>query len=253
MAAPADAAPDQARHADMRLGWVGLVVAGLCFLAALLAASVLGLTWSVLLGLDQAEAKRDLGVTVVSSVGLWVGFLYLPVLWARNREDPGRLLGLTGRWIDLPLGLAVGLASSVSTGLASVLLLSASEEKVLEAKAEETIDRAHGPAAVVLLVVVLCVVTPIAEEVFFRGLLFRSLHRITHLVVAVFIAGLVFGLVHYDPSPVPPSVVVAQLGLLALFGMVLCVLTHRTGRLGAGIVAHAAFNAVTVVTLLVQR
>lgn len=94
---------------------------------------------------------------------------------------------------------------------------------------------------------------PLAEEVFFRGLLFRSLHRVAGLVVAVPLAGLVFGLVHYDPDPVPAVVVAVQLGLLALFGMALCVLVHRTGRLAAGIVAHAAFNSVTVLSILAQR
>jgi len=204
-------------------------------------------------GLDEAEASRDLGFSVAGSVGLWVGFLFLPVWWARRRDDPGRLLGLRARWVDVPLGLAVGLGSSLVTGVASAILLTSSEMRDLEAKAAETLDRAQGPAAVVLLGVVLCVVTPIAEEVFFRGLLFRSLHRLAGTVVAVLVAGVVFGLVHYDPSPVPASVVAAQLGLLALFGMALCLLVHHTGRLGASIVAHGVFNAVTVVTLLVQR
>ncbi len=74
----------------------------------------------------------------------------------------------------------------------------------------------------------------------------------TGLAVSVLGAGAVFGLVHFDPAPVPAVVVAMQLGLLAMFGAALCLLVHRTGRLAASIVAHAAFNSVTVVTLLLQ-
>ena len=42
------------------------------------------------------------------------------------------------------------------------------------------------------------------------------------------------------------------LGLVA-FGVVLGMLAQRSGRLGPGLVAHAAFNAATVVLLAVLR
>ena len=42
-----------------------------------------------------------------------------------------------------------------------------------------------------------------------------------------------------------------QFPALFAFGLVLGVLAHRTGRLGANIATHMAFNATTVVTLLV--
>ena len=256
MAAPAEAAADAAspprEPAARRLGWTGLGVALVSFLVGLLAASSLGLAWAASRGLDQAEAPRDLGFAVASSVGLWFGFLGLPLLWSRWEGGPGRLLGLRARWTDLPLGLAAGLGSSLVTAVISSILLSTAEMEALESKARETVDRASGPAAAVLLVLVLCIATPIAEEVFFRGLLFRSMHRLAGLAVALPIAALVFGLVHYDPEPVPAVVVAVQLGLLGLFGGVLCLLAHRTGRLAASIVAHAAFNGVTVITLLIQ-
>lgn len=257
MAVPADAPPEVAAApkdpAARRLGWAGLGVFLFSFLVALLAASTLGLAWATIRGLDQGEVSRDLGVAVLSSFGLWVGFLALPLLWSRWAGGAGRLLGLRGRWSDLPLGLAAGLGSIIVTTVLSSALLTDQEMKTLESKAEETVGRASGVAATVLLVLVLCVGTPIAEEVFFRGVLFRSLHRVAGLVVAVVVGGVVFGLVHYDASPVPGIVVLVQLGLLSLFGVVLCVLAHRTGRLAASIVAHAAFNSATVFTILVQR
>jgi len=252
--APADApAPPDEGDGRTRLGWAGLGVAGLSFLAGLFSASLLGALYAGAQGLDATAAEGDVGFAAVTSAGLWVGFLVLPLLWARRHGGPARNLGLAARWTDLPVGLGVGLGSTLLTGVLSSALLTTSQRKVLESKAESVIHRGQGPATVVLLVVVLCVVTPVAEEVFFRGLLFGSLRRVAPLAAALPIGGLIFGLVHYDGKPAPGIVLAVQIGMLGLFGLALCALAHRTGRLGAGIVAHAAFNAVTVVTLLARR
>lgn len=268
MVAPADTGPepplgDRARPpgpvqaeespADRRSGWRGLALAAICFLCGLFAASIAGITYAAARGLDQAEAERDLGFALATSAGLWVGFLVLPLVLARRQGGPGRFLGLSATWVDLPLGVGVGLLSTIVTALVSSAILTTRQQDDLEAKAKEVIDRASGPVAVVLLVVALCVVTPLAEEVFFRGLLFRSLRRVTWVVLAVLMAGVVFGLVHYDGGSSSGVVVAVQLGLLSLFGCALCLLVQRTGRLGASIVAHATFNAVTVISLLSQR
>lgn len=246
-AGPAAASSDPGRH---RLGWAGLGVAGACFVCGLFAAAVLGLAYASARGLSQEEAKSDLGFALVTGVGLWVGFLALPVLWSLLQGGPARYLGLKARWIDIPVGLGVGLGTTVVTAVVSSAALTTNEQDALESKAREVIDRAQGPAASVLLFVALCIATPIAEEVFFRGLLFRSLDRAVGWVVALPVGGLIFGLVHYDGEKATAMVLLVQLGMLSLFGLALCVLTHRTGRLGAAIVAHAAFNAVTVVSLL---
>lgn len=256
MAVPSDVAPSDAParrdRAERTVGWTGIGVAAFAFLIGLFCASLLGAVWTAVRGLDAAEARTALGFSVATSAGLWVGFVVLPLLWSRRQGGPAQLLGLRARWVDLPLGLAVGLGSTAVAALAAALVLDPGQQDDLESKARTTVDRASGPGGAVLLIVVLCVLTPIAEEIFFRGLLFRSLHRVAGLAVSVTLAGVVFGLVHFDPAPVPAVVVTMQLGLLGLFGAALCLLVHRTGRLAASIVAHAAFNAVTVVTLLLQ-
>ncbi len=144
-----------------------------------------------------------------------------------------------------------GLASTFATAVATSAILDKAQTDELQTKATDVIDRAQQPISVTVLVLVLCVVTPLAEEVFFRGLLFRSLGRIVPIPVAVVLAGAVFGIVHYSGGS--SAVVVNQLGLLGAFGAMLCILTWRTGRLGAAIVAHATFNLVTVLDVLLTR
>lgn len=264
MVAPAGAGPPRSEktagtasppdHQSRRHGWLSLGFAALAFLCGLLAGSVFAGVYAGIRGLDLAADEQDFGSFLVSLAGLWVGFLALPLLWARRQGGLDRFLGLSARWVDLPLGVVVGLASTVVTALVSGAALTKREQDALEVIAEEVIDRAVGPVAVTLLVLALCVGTPLAEEVFFRGVLFRgSLQRVSPLWIAVPVAAVVFGLVHYSGDVDSSKVVLVQLGLLSVFGAVLCVLVHRTGRLAASIVAHATFNAVTVVSLLAAR
>jgi len=236
-----------------RLGWIGLAVAGVSFLCGLVFSGLLGGTYAAARGFGREEAEGDLAFALLSALGVWIGFLALPLVWSQRHGGPSRRLGLSARWIDLLLGAGVGLASTIATALVSSLLLTRGEQESLESIATKTVDRAHGAVPVALLFVALCVVTPVAEEVFFRGLLLRSLHRTVGIVVALPLMGGIFGLLHFPTEPMPGKVLLVQLGVLSLFGMALGVLAHRTGRLGAAIAAHALFNAVTVVSLLAER
>ncbi|MEY2425030.1 MAG: protease family protein [Actinomycetota bacterium] len=111
--------------------------------------------------------------------------------------------------------------------------------KDLEQPAKDLTGDAHG-AGFYLLAVLLVVGAPLVEEIFYRGLLLRSLQRYCPPWLAIVVCGVVFGAAHFDLVTLPG---------LALFGIVLAYLAHRSGRLGPSIVAHAAFNLVTVIAL----
>jgi hypothetical protein len=109
----------------------------------------------------------------------------------------------------------------------------------LEAPAKDLTNNAHG-AGFYFLAVLLVIGAPVVEEIFYRGLVLRSLRRYFAPLLALPLTGLIFGAAHFDLITLPG---------LAVFGMVLAYLAHRTGRLGPGILAHATFNLVTVIAL----
>ena len=153
-------------------------------------------------------------------------------------------LGLSIAWIDLPIGIAVG----VFAQLVLVWLLYAPLSRWitpddLEGPARQLGDLVHNPADRVLLVLMVCVGAPISEELMYRGLLLRALHRRLGRRPAVVISAGVFALVHFQGVQLP--------GLL-LIGLILASLVMWTDRLGTSMVAHAAFNAVTVIQLLAR-
>jgi uncharacterized protein len=90
---------------------------------------------------------------------------------------------------------------------------------------------------VVLAIVAIAVSAPIVEEIFFRGLLYRSLRNQLSILPAALIAGALFGLVHITSYPL------ATLPIKAVFGVIACLLYERTGSLLPGIGLHSFVDA----------
>jgi uncharacterized protein len=229
----------------------GLGEAAVAFLAGTILSVLLGGLAQAATGYHPGQGKAiPLGVTAVSLVGLWAG-LGGGAVFASRARGSGRLaddLGLRVRWpLDPALGVVAGLVSS----LVLIPLLYLPFEQIvpnlqqrLQAPAKQDTAGANGAFAITALVLLLAVGAPIVEELFFRGLLQRSLARRFGPVAAVATSSALFGLAHFEPL---------QLPALILFGIVLGGLAQRTGRLGPGIFAHATFNALTVLTFTLSH
>ncbi|MGH9068590.1 MAG: lysostaphin resistance A-like protein [Acidimicrobiales bacterium] len=237
----------------------GLAVAALGFLVGYLlaAAAVTALSDVSRVAVSGGRVVQTPAVVVVDLVGLWIGLVGAVVLasrgWGSGR--PARDFGLRLRpWPDLPVGVAVGLASQFL--LVPLVYLPLRPflphlTQTLAHPARQLTVHAHGVGFVILALFV-AVGAPIVEEWFFRGLLLRALdHRLAGLgrrlgpVVAVVVTGVAFGLAHGEGF-------VLAWGLAA-FGMVLGAMAEGFDRLGPGIVAHCTFNAATVVALALVR
>jgi membrane protease YdiL (CAAX protease family) len=205
-----------------------------------------------------AGHTTTLGEDIGGLTGLWLGLLGAVVVAcsARQRRVPGvglfarlrRDYGLGFKLTDLPLGIVIGLASAYLLVPLLTLPLSPFVKNLhqrLEQPSHQLANHIDG-AGYVLLALLVCVCTPIVEELFFRGLVLRGmLGRFAGkgrygTVLAVVLSGIAFGLAHFQPI---------ELLALSGFGAVLCVLALRTGRLGAGMFAHATFNALTIISL----
>lgn len=231
--------------------------------AELLSAAAIGLYGALAHRPAQASS---LGGELCDLAGVWLGFFGAVVLasatWHR-RPSEGAGTGLLG-WLQTDYGLALrplDLPLGVAVGVASQYLLVPLLELPLLPFVPHLFQRLGGPAqqvtgpatggGLVVLGLFICVGSPFFEECFFRGLLLRALvGKLAPLgprvagAGGVVVCGLVFGLVHFEAL---------QFLGLAGFGMVLCLLARRTGRLGPGMVAHLSFNAVTVIAIALSR
>ena len=208
------------------------------------------------------------GEDVLSLIALWAGFVAAVVVATRmaapdnvgdraDRKGMGSVVrdyGLTLRpWPDIPLGIVAGVASQyllVPVLEAPLLPFVHHLYTRLGHPAQNLTSHAFGPGLVVLAVLV-CVGSPLVEELFFRGLLLRALLGSFEKLgprlgpaVSIVVTALVFALVHFEAL---------QFLGLAGFGVVLGCLAWRTGRLGPSIVAHMAFNTVTIIAIVATR
>lgn len=186
-----------------------------------------------------------IGEVALLQLPLWLGLLGMPLLstWRRG-NGPVSDLGLRSTGRDVPAGLAIGVACQfvlVPLVTLPVFLLTDAERSELEEPARELTDKATG-LGILVLVLVVVIGAPLAEEVFYRGLVQRTLGRRLPLWATMVITSVLFGASHLQALQFPA---------LASFGLVLSYLAHRTGRLGTCIWAHVGFNATTVSILLV--
>ncbi len=175
----------------------------------------------------------------------WIGFVGVPILAARLKGNGVVAdFGLAQRWTDVPVGLATGVATQVVVAFALYWPL----EQVFDSldassEARDVVDPAEG-LGVVLLILVVVIGAPIAEELFWRGLAYRAVERKWGVVPAIVGSAVAFAALHLQPI---------QFAGLFVFGLVAAWLVRRTERLGTAIWAHIGFNATTVAVLLTSR
>jgi hypothetical protein len=81
------------------------------------------------------------------------------------------------------------------------------------------------------------VITPLAEEILFRGLLFGWLRRSLGAVAAALVSGALFAAVHFS---------LTALAQLVILGVFLAYLYQRSGSLWVAAFFHAVFNAASI-------
>jgi membrane protease YdiL (CAAX protease family) len=150
-------------------------------------------------------------------------------LWS----DTGRIVGWS-LLLLLAQGLVVVVAAAVVPALRDVPVDNAS------------FLRDQPPGALVVLVLAAVLVAPVLEELLFRGVVLRGLMLRTGFWPAAAVSSACFGLLHATALGAEGVPIVLA---TAVFGLGLCVLTRRTGRLGPAIGVHALRNALAVATV----
>ncbi len=98
--------------------------------------------------------------------------------------------------------------------------------------------------AVVLFAVLVCGLVPLAEEVFFRGLLYRAARRRLSWGRAALLTSLVFAAVHLQVANFLP---------IAVLGWAFAVAVERTGSVLPAVAMHGVNNLVALVVTYGQR
>lgn len=204
-------------------------------------------------GISQVPTLGQLSVFAIAQNVLFI-VLIVYVVRTRYRLPLDRVGLRVDRWHRwLPAGVAIGAASiPVSLGAERIAVAvvgavvgtaraeAMSEQEHLTDVLAGILQRPLTTAQIVWIVLLVCVLVPIGEEMFFRGFVYGTLRR-WGVVAGTVLSALLFGAVHQQIVHFLP---------IAILAAILALLYERTGSLLPGMVVHAVNNLVAVVGVL---
>jgi membrane protease YdiL (CAAX protease family) len=213
--------------------WPALVWLGISSLLVLLAFA------GASQGSEETDVLFDYGLAIGGVVfyGLMIGVSFA----IASAYPQGRRLDALGfrrfrtRWIWI--GFAIVVATTIVAVVAEPFL-HGGEDQGLGADRWQP----EHAGAFVANALVLVLLGPFAEELFFRGLGVRALMLYGGLV-AILVTGVIFGLVHGVLGAIPP---------LALFGIGLAWVRLRSASVWPAFIAHATYNGLGLCVLIIS-
>lgn len=218
---------------EPRWGWVDLI---LVYIASMLISLLYG--WYIAPSLAQYLPGGEQGkilqflLAFLMQFFCMVGFAYLFAVRLPR-----------GSWSDLglkPASWSVVLRYGIWGGLGItvlILLLSIPIQYLqpqLEPQYFESVLRsAENLPSILPILLVGTVLGPFSEELFYRGMIYPVLRHYTGPVWGAILAGLVFGLAHWDLWRTIP---------LAIGGAVLCYIYEKSGSIWVTTLAHGIWN-----------
>ncbi|HVC80330.1 MAG TPA: CPBP family intramembrane glutamic endopeptidase [Chloroflexota bacterium] len=219
-----------------------ILAAGLAFLLASLIVT-LGL-----FELQSADAHdtntKDLISTIVQLAFFLLLLWLMWMLIVKRYRCDWRMLGLRAagwQWVAaVPLIFAFLLFADVVMfhGMVAIFGPAAHWPTVLTST---TIDSAQQPGLDVLSIGTGVILTPLAEELLFRGVLYQGLRRTMPMGAAALVSALVFAGMHFTLVLFIPFTVM---------GLVLAWLYERSGSLFPGMLVHACNNGIILVIIV---
>lgn len=202
---------------------------------------------------DTDSTKPTEVQMVVSSLVMQAGFIALFWLFPAENGGPPRSLArrrvATSIWMGRSLFLfLLSLPAIFLVGTAWIMLLTFMQQQgypvdVSPQDAVSTFSQAGDPIVLAGMIFLAVILAPMAEELIFRGAIYRFLKTRVGLTHAMFISGTLFAMVHFH---------VASFPMLVLIGFLLCITYEICGTLLAPILFHALFNTNSVILILLQ-
>ena len=179
------------------------------------------------------------GILIIGQLNKAVALLMAVAIGALllHRRGP-RWVGLVSvpwRWIGLAVG--VGAAAFAVRLVLARLMVVAMPDWMAFMGTPFALGDGHSPGMSAGFLGMTILVTPFAEEVFFRGFLFRWMSGNRPVWLAAIISSVMFGVAHI----LPPQAISA-----ALMALLLCWLYWRTGSVWPAVAAHITNNALGI-------
>ncbi len=219
---------------------VGILIGSLVFVSILLGA--------IVVGLDLGDTQQDYAAAVLT-IGFEALFAGAVLMLARRRRIDLAALGFRRpeRWGPLGIATAGTYGTLFAYNLGVALLKEAGvDTSAVEGGNEIPLDDALDGlplfGLLALFGVAVVIVAPLAEEIFFRGLLFRGLDGVWAGWAAIAVSGIAFGAFHLNLAVLVP---------FSVIGMLFAWAFKASGSLWVVIIAHFIINSVSFIVTVI--
>ena len=209
--------------------------------ATILGCGALVMAAGHLLGMEANDAR----LRVAAAYVVHVLFMVLAIWFVAGTRGRPKAMGLTLEgWLGGLVHGVVGYVAAlpilflslvIADRIAALLRLRPQVPEFLPPMSGD-----EGPWLAGAVVFLITILGPLAEEVFFRGFLYRAMRRRLSAAPAILINGILFGLIHMS---------VARLVPLAVLGMIMAWLFEKTRSLVACTTLHALHNTLQVLLI----
>lgn len=213
----------------------------IAFFGALLASSFVGVFAFLFWDLGGGDAENDKTFLLVASAISQLTFIGAALFTARL-AGPIHLrdFGL----VRAPFWPSVAKILAVMGSYLVILAIYSEAVNLAPDDAADELGAGTSDLAMLAFAVLVAMMAPIAEEVLFRGVIFRALSNGVGVVLGALLSGLIFGLVHIDSLD---SERLLQVVPLCVLGIAFALAYWWSGTLFVPIAMHATNNALAVV------
>ena len=217
---------------------------------------VVGSIVLAVMGVGSGEPIEGLP-QIVATVAADVAFLAAMLVWltwrARDwRSRVGLRFGAKGLR-DAAVGFGAGALLYFVVGVVVAVPLLSLFRRLFGADvgAPEQIPGGLSINAKILTAFLALVLAPVTEELFYRGIFYRSLRDRHGVVVGALVSAILFGASHVVNAPWRDVVFLQT--LMVFTGIGLALIYERRANLVADIAAHVAFNVIGIVIIFSTR
>jgi membrane protease YdiL (CAAX protease family) len=227
-------APDPAERRDEWPRWPLWAPLAAVFFGAGAAILVVAVVSGIVKGLGVHVSSKAPGLTAATTAALDVGVVAAAIGIAAltTRPRPWQF-GLRPAPLRFAVGISfIAVVSFYFFEIAYGIIFNPHNPQ----KIVDDLGANRSTAMLIVGAVVVILVAPVCEELFFRGFLYRILRTRMALWPAAIVDGVLFGLVHGSWVILP---------ILTFLGVLLCWVYERTGSLFATIAIHALNNTIS--------
>jgi uncharacterized protein len=211
--------------------WYGFAALGLALLAIVLGGGIIVGIVSAATGVKTDAPGVTIALTFVQDAALAGA-----AIWLAAQVAPPRPWQFGLRAVPFLRGLKWGAIAFAIYFVFQIVYVAAFHPHQEQTTLKD-LGAGTGPAATVVIGVLVVGIAPFIEEFFFRGFFYGSLRTELSFLAAAVVDGLVFGAIH------APTGVAAVPPLIAL-GFALCIAYEATGSILPGVVLHTLNNTI---------